>query len=197
MGISQSSSSSAFIIDSEGCLIVRPGGQRYFARSHPHGHAGIGARTSDSDYRTALAPPSSKAREAFLTSATTFIMPIVEADGHQIADGQPGPMTQKITAVIHIRIWRAPHRFNRCRPFVVTLPASLVLSDLTALLKLNYRQTVRRLKVSKPNQPAPRSSTSSKFFQPQSIGPCLILSLAHLKKIMQVSNDCEVVRGAG
>ncbi|MEX2607313.1 MAG: D-amino-acid transaminase [Kiritimatiellia bacterium] len=33
------------------------------------------------------------ADEAFLTSASTFVMPVVEIDGHPIGSGKPGPLT--------------------------------------------------------------------------------------------------------
>ena len=36
------------------------------------------------------------ADEAFLTSATTFVMPIVEIDGKQIGGGQPGPHARRL-----------------------------------------------------------------------------------------------------
>jgi D-alanine transaminase len=36
------------------------------------------------------------ADEAFLSSATTLVMPIVEIDGHQIGGGQPGPVARKM-----------------------------------------------------------------------------------------------------
>lgn len=38
------------------------------------------------------------ADEAFMASATIFILPIVEIDGKMIGDGKPGPMTQKLRA---------------------------------------------------------------------------------------------------
>jgi D-alanine transaminase len=37
-----------------------------------------------------------EADEAFLTSASQFIMPIVEIDGHRIGGGQPGPVVRKL-----------------------------------------------------------------------------------------------------
>ncbi len=37
-----------------------------------------------------------RAREAFLTSASTFVMPVVAIDGHPIADGKPGPLTRAL-----------------------------------------------------------------------------------------------------
>ncbi len=36
------------------------------------------------------------ADEAFLTSASQFVMPITEIDGHRIGGGQPGPVTRKL-----------------------------------------------------------------------------------------------------
>jgi D-alanine transaminase len=37
-----------------------------------------------------------EADEAFLTSASQFVMPIVEIDGHRIGGGQPGPVSRKL-----------------------------------------------------------------------------------------------------
>lgn len=36
------------------------------------------------------------AREAFMTSASAFVMPVVELDGRMIGGGQPGPMTRRL-----------------------------------------------------------------------------------------------------
>ena len=37
-----------------------------------------------------------EADEAFLTSASQFVMPITEIDGHRIGGGQPGPVVRKL-----------------------------------------------------------------------------------------------------
>ena len=39
------------------------------------------------------------ADEAFLTSASTFVMPVVEIDGRRIGDGQPGPLTRRLREI--------------------------------------------------------------------------------------------------
>ena len=39
------------------------------------------------------------ADEAFLTSASQFVMPIVEIDGHSIGGGQPGPVVRKLREI--------------------------------------------------------------------------------------------------
>ena len=34
------------------------------------------------------------AREAFLTAASAFVLPVVTIDGHKIGDGRPGPVAK-------------------------------------------------------------------------------------------------------
>jgi D-alanine transaminase len=36
------------------------------------------------------------AQEAFLTSASALVMPVVEIDGRRIGGGQPGPVTRTL-----------------------------------------------------------------------------------------------------
>lgn len=42
-----------------------------------------------------------RAREAFVTGATTLITPVVRIDGHPIGSGVPGPVATKFRAVFH------------------------------------------------------------------------------------------------
>jgi len=39
------------------------------------------------------------ADEAFLSSATTLVLPVVSIDGQAVADGKPGPLTQKLRSL--------------------------------------------------------------------------------------------------
>lgn len=41
------------------------------------------------------------AREAFITSATSIVMPVVKIDGHPIGNGAPGLLTQRLRAEFH------------------------------------------------------------------------------------------------
>jgi D-alanine transaminase len=41
------------------------------------------------------------AREAFVTGATTLIMPVVRIDGRQIGTGAPGPVASKLRTIFH------------------------------------------------------------------------------------------------
>lgn len=40
-----------------------------------------------------------EADEAFITSATTFVLPVVSIDGQPIGDGKPGPITKRLRAL--------------------------------------------------------------------------------------------------
>lgn len=46
--------------------------------------------------RSFTADEAYAADEAFLTSASNFVMPIVEIDGKRVGGGQPGPLTRKL-----------------------------------------------------------------------------------------------------
>ena len=39
------------------------------------------------------------AEEAFITSASSFVTPVVNIDGQNIANGSPGPMTQRLREI--------------------------------------------------------------------------------------------------
>ena len=40
-----------------------------------------------------------EAKEAFITSASTFVCPVVEINGHKLEDGKPGPVTKKLREI--------------------------------------------------------------------------------------------------
>jgi D-alanine transaminase len=42
-----------------------------------------------------------QAREAFITSATQTVMPVVRIDGQPIGDGKPGPLTRRLRSKFH------------------------------------------------------------------------------------------------
>jgi len=45
-----------------------------------------------------------KAREAFLTSTTSFVKPVVEIDGRKVGNGEPGPITRQLGKLIAARL---------------------------------------------------------------------------------------------
>ena len=54
----------------------------------------------EADYEVIEAPftieQARGAREAFVTSASAFVMPVVEIDGERLGDGRPGPVTTRL-----------------------------------------------------------------------------------------------------
>jgi D-alanine transaminase len=41
------------------------------------------------------------AKEAFVTSASALLMPVIEIDGSQIAEGKPGPITMELRRIFY------------------------------------------------------------------------------------------------
>lgn len=95
--VTEGSSNNAFIIDAENTLITRQLGNEILA--------GITRKVvlrlaEDQQIRIDERPFSLEeacgAKEAFITSATTFVMPVVSINGMPIGDGRPGELTQRL-----------------------------------------------------------------------------------------------------
>ncbi len=93
--VTEGTSSSAFIVDADGVLRTQPLG--------PHILPGVTRRAvlrlaSEKNMRVEERPfaveEAYQAREAFLTAASAFVLPIIEIDGRKIGDGQSGAITQ-------------------------------------------------------------------------------------------------------
>ena len=95
--VTEGSSSNAHIIRADGALVTRP--------TSPDILHGI-TRAAVLDYsretgaavieRPFTVAEAQQAREAFITSATAFVTPVVAVDGVAIGDGRPGPATHRI-----------------------------------------------------------------------------------------------------
>ena len=48
------------------------------------------------------------AREAFITSATTIVTPVVRIDGKPVGDGKPGPVTRRLRQAFYGHAEMAP-----------------------------------------------------------------------------------------
>jgi len=95
--VTEASSSNAHIIRADGALITRPTSPDIL---HGITRAAVldYARESDATVieRPFTVAEAQQAREAFITSATAFVTPVVEVDGVAIGDGRPGPATRRI-----------------------------------------------------------------------------------------------------
>jgi D-alanine transaminase len=106
--VTEGGSSSAFIVTKEGRIVVRPLSQEILPGITRRSllrlseEAGIGL-----EERRFTVEEAYDAAEAFLTSASNFVLPIVSIDGRPVADGKPGKITKKLRE-IYIRMATAP-----------------------------------------------------------------------------------------
>ena len=97
--MTEGTSSSAFILDEDGVLRTQPLG--------PHILPGVTRRAilrlAREDGVCAGGAPVQRrgglrAREAFMTAASAFVLPIVTIDGRTIGTGEPGPIARAFRA---------------------------------------------------------------------------------------------------
>lgn len=100
--ITEGASSNAWIVDQSGTLVTRPTGHEILA--------GV-TRSTLMDVamlqqlkvveRPFTVKEALDAKEAFYTSASAIVMPVVQIDGHPVGDGTPGPLTRALRARFH------------------------------------------------------------------------------------------------
>ncbi|MGB5201596.1 MAG: D-amino-acid transaminase [Sedimenticolaceae bacterium] len=95
--VTEGSSSNAFIVSAEGALVTRQLGNEILAGITRQAVL-ILAREQQLkvEQRPFSIEEARNASEAFITSATTFVMPVVSIDGNPIADGKPGRLTRRL-----------------------------------------------------------------------------------------------------
>ncbi len=93
--VTEGTSSSAFIVDKDGIVRTQPLGHHILpgvTRRSVLRLAEIeGIRVEERPFTVAEAL---SAREAFMSAASAFVLPIVEIDGIRIGDGRPGPIAK-------------------------------------------------------------------------------------------------------
>ena len=95
--ITEGSSNNAYIITKSGKLVTRQ-----LSNSILHGITRVSVlklveqTNLELEERTFSSEEAQDALEAFSSSASSFVMPVVKINGHQVADGKPGPSTLKL-----------------------------------------------------------------------------------------------------
>lgn len=96
--VTEGTSSNAWIVTGDGHLMTRPTGSEILGgitRATILRIAGEeGLAIEERPFSVAEAQ---RAREAFLSSATSFVTPVVQVDDKVIGDGRPGPLTSRLT----------------------------------------------------------------------------------------------------
>ncbi len=100
--ITEGASSNAWIVDASGTLITRPTGNAILPgvtrRSLFDLLMGEKIPFTERPFRVEEAH---SAREAFITSASGTVMPVVAIDGRPIGNGHPGELTQRLRSNFH------------------------------------------------------------------------------------------------
>jgi len=97
--VTEGTSSSAFIVTNEGVIVTRALSREILpglTRSRLLGL--IEEEMLPVDQRPFSVEEALAAREAFLTSASSFVMPVVRIDGESVGDGRPGPVATRLRA---------------------------------------------------------------------------------------------------
>ncbi|WP_262028396.1 D-amino-acid transaminase [Microvirga sp. Mcv34] len=106
--VTEGGSSSAFIVTRQGSIVVRPLSNAIL----PGITRKSLLRLSQEDgivleERRFTVEEAYDAAEAFLTSASNFVLPIVSIDGRPVGDGKPGPVTKRLRA-LYLQMAAAP-----------------------------------------------------------------------------------------
>lgn len=95
--VTEGSSNNAFIIDAEDALITRQLGNEILAGITRKAVLRLAEEQQIKIHQRPFSiEEACHAKEAFITSATTFVMPVVSINGSPIADGRPGKLTRRL-----------------------------------------------------------------------------------------------------
>lgn len=98
--VTEGSSSTAWILTSEGRLVTRARSHKTLPGCTAQALAALAAETGIAiDERPFTLDEALTAREAFMTSASSFVFPIVRIDGQPVGDGRPGPVAERLRAL--------------------------------------------------------------------------------------------------
>jgi D-alanine transaminase len=98
--VTEGTSSSSFIVDADGIVRTQPLGHHILpgvTRRAVMRLAEVGGVAVEE--RPFTVAEALGAREAFLTAASAFVLPVVEIDGVKIGDGRPGPIARLFRAL--------------------------------------------------------------------------------------------------
>jgi D-alanine transaminase len=95
--ITEGGSSTAWIVTKAGTLVTRGNSQKILPGiTRQAVEALIADEKMPVEVRPITLAEAHEAREAFITSASSLVMPVVEIDGKPVGDGKPGPFAQKL-----------------------------------------------------------------------------------------------------
>jgi D-alanine transaminase len=106
--VTEGGSSSGFIVTRQGRVVVRPLSNAILPGITRKSLLALSKEAGiELEERPFTVEEAYEAAEAFLTSASNFVLPIVSIDGRPVGDGRPGPITRTLRD-IYIRMAAAP-----------------------------------------------------------------------------------------
>ena len=100
--VTEGASSNAWIVDKEGRLVTRQIDNAILRGVTRTTLIDVLAREAIAFVERPFTVEEAKnAREAFITSATNIVMPVVSIDGHPVGNGAPGLLTQRLRSEFH------------------------------------------------------------------------------------------------
>lgn len=98
--ITEGSSSTAFIVTREGVIVTRPLSNALLPGITRRAVLALAAEFDMAlEERPFSVEEARSAAEAFYTSASAFVMPVIAIDGHALGDGRPGPVARRLRAL--------------------------------------------------------------------------------------------------
>ena len=98
--VTEGTSNNAYIVTRDGTIVTRHLGEEIL---HGITRAAVLRMARESQMRVEERPftleEAQEAAEAFVTSASTFVMPVVRIDGRAVAEGTPGPVARRLREI--------------------------------------------------------------------------------------------------
>jgi D-alanine transaminase len=98
--VTEGGSSSAFILTKDDVLVTRENSSKILPGCTRKAVVKLAEeRQLRVEERAFTVEEALKAKEAFITSASSFVQPVVKIDGETVADGKPGPMATRLREI--------------------------------------------------------------------------------------------------
>jgi D-alanine transaminase len=98
--VTEASSANVHIVTTSGVLVTRELGRALLPGITRASVLELARAAGLPAEERAFSPEEARAAaECFLTSATSFVLPVVRIDGERVGDGRPGPMTRRLRAL--------------------------------------------------------------------------------------------------
>ncbi|PWL17168.1 D-amino acid aminotransferase [Falsochrobactrum shanghaiense] len=98
--VTEGASSTAYIVTDDDAIITRPNSNQVLPGCTRHSLLQLIAQTGMKlEERAFTLEEAYAAREAFLTSASSFVSPVTRIDGKPVGNGKPGPVSERLRTI--------------------------------------------------------------------------------------------------